>query len=144
MKINLFIIKDEDKKDAITYQSWCWDIMVYHQAGCQDLTFLPYVICSLQGYPREVVRSLGTDITLDGMITEWDEHYNNVKALDALCQELFQLWMANKETVSDWGCTSWGTSRFLQPHSQKRFQPDHIAELKQDCFYGGLPKQLKT
>ena len=32
-----------------------------------------------------------------------DEHYNNVKALDALNQELFQLSMADKETVSDWG-----------------------------------------
>ena len=32
-----------------------------------------------------------------------DEHYNNVKALDALNQELFQLQMADKETVLDWG-----------------------------------------
>ena len=28
---------------------------------------------------------------------------NNVKALDALNQELFQLWMADKETISGWG-----------------------------------------
>ena len=32
-----------------------------------------------------------------------DEYYNNVKVLDALNQELFQLWMADKETVLDWG-----------------------------------------
>ena len=31
------------------------------------------------------------DITLDGVLTNLDEHYNNVKALDALNQELFQL-----------------------------------------------------
>ena len=29
MKINLPVFKDEDKKDAITYQSWCWDLTVY-------------------------------------------------------------------------------------------------------------------
>ena len=76
--------------------------MVYHQAGCQDCTLLPYIISSLQGYPRELVRSSGTNITLYGMIAMLDEHYNNVKALDTLNQELFQLQMTNEETVLDW------------------------------------------
>ena len=43
------------------------------------------------------------DITLDDVLTILDRHYNNVKALDALNQELFQLWMADKETILDWG-----------------------------------------
>ena len=30
MKINLPIFKDEDAKDAVTYHSWRWDLMVYH------------------------------------------------------------------------------------------------------------------
>ena len=90
MKINLPVFKD-DKKDAVTYQSWCWDLTVYCCAGCQDCTFLPYIICSLQGYPREVVRCFGTDVTLDDILAILNEHYNNVKALDALNQELFQL-----------------------------------------------------
>ena len=46
------------------------------------------------------------DITLDDVLTILDEHYTNVKALDALNQELFQLWMVDKETISDWGCLS--------------------------------------
>ena len=91
MKINLPIFKDEDKKDAITYHSWHWDIMVYHQARCQDCTLLPYVIHSLQDYPGELVRNLATDITLDGMIAVLDEHYNNVKALDAFEPGAFQI-----------------------------------------------------
>ena len=33
MKINLPIFKDEDAKDAVTYQSWRWDLMVYHMQG---------------------------------------------------------------------------------------------------------------
>ena len=54
------------------------------------------------------------------MLTILGEHYNNVKVLDVLNQELFQLWMAahvhltqleeedaddgkDKETVLDWG-----------------------------------------
>ena len=27
MKINLSVFKDEDAKDAVTYQSWRWDLM---------------------------------------------------------------------------------------------------------------------
>ena len=43
------------------------------------------------------------DITLDDVLTILDEHYNNMKALDALNQELFQLQMVDKETILDWG-----------------------------------------
>ena len=91
MKINLPIFKDEDVKDTITYQSWRWDLMVYYHAGCQDCTLLQYAILSLQGYPGELVQRLGMDITLDDVLTILDKHYDNVKALDALNQELFQL-----------------------------------------------------
>ena len=103
MKINLPIFKDEDTKDTVTYQSWRWDLTVYCHAGCQDHTLILYAIWSLQGYPRELVQSSGMDRTLDDELTILDEHYNNVKALDALNQELFQLWMADKETILDWG-----------------------------------------
>ena len=99
MKINLSIFKDEDAKDAVNYQSWRWDLTVYQCAGCRDCTLLPYAIRSLQGYPGELGQSSGTDITLDNMLTILDEHYNNAKALDALNQELFQLWLADKETT---------------------------------------------
>ena len=103
MKINLPTFKDEDTKDAVTYQSWRWDLMLYRCAGCRDCTLLPYTIRSLQGYPGKLVWSSGTDITLDKVLTILDKHYNNLKALDTLHQELFQMRMADKETVMDWG-----------------------------------------
>ena len=103
MKINHPIFKDEDAKDVVTYQSWRWDLMVYRHAGCRDHTLLPYAIRSLQGYPGKLVWSSGTDITLDEALTILDKHYNNVKALDTLNQELFQMRMADKAMVLDWG-----------------------------------------
>ena len=69
-----------------------------------------------------------------------DEHYNNVKALDALNQELFQLQMADKETVSDWGIH---LSRHLQTLAASFpdcFPLDHVVELKRDHSYGELLK----
>ena len=144
MKINLPIFKDEDAKDAVTYQSWRWDLTVYRCAGCRDCTLLPYTIRSLQGYPGELVQSSGTDITLDDVLTILDEHYNNVKALDALNQELFQMRMANKETVSDWGVHLSQHLQILAVSFPDQFLPDHVAKLKRDCFYGRLPKRLKV
>ena len=107
---------------------------------CRDCTLFPYAIRSLQGYPRELVWSSSTDITLDDVLTILDEHYNNVKALDALNQELFQLQMVDKETVSDWGICLSRHLRVLAASFPDRFPPDHVAELKRDCFYGRLPK----
>ena len=144
MKINLTIFKDEDAKDMVTYQSWRWDLMVYRHAGCRDCTLLPYAIRSLQGYPGKLVWSSGTDITLDGVLTILDEHYNNVKALDALNQELFQMRMADKEPVLDWGVCLSQHLQILAASFPDPFTPERVAELKRDCFYGGLPKRLKV
>ena len=69
---------------------------------------------------------------------------NNVKALDALNQELFQMRTADKETVLDWGIHLSRHLQILAASFPDCFPPDHVAELKRDCFYGGLPKQLKA
>ena len=137
------IFKDKDAKDAVTYQSWRWDLMLYQHAGCRDHTLLPYAIRSLHGYPGELVQSSGMDITLDDVLI-LDEQYNNMKALDVLNQELFQLWMADKETVLDWGICLSRHLQVLATSFPERFPPDCVEELKRDCFYGGLPKQLKV
>ena len=144
MKINLPVFKDKDAKDAVTYQSWRWNLMVYQCAGCRDHTLLPYAIRSLQGYPGELVQSSGMDITLDYVLKILDEHYNNMKMLDALNQELFQLWMVDKETVLDWGVCLFRHLQVLAASFPDHFPPDHVAELKRDCFCGRLPKQLKA
>ena len=69
-----------------------------------------------------------------------DEHYNNVKVLDVLNQELFQLRMADKETVLDWGICLSRHLQILAVSFPDHFPPDRVAELKRDCFYGRLPK----
>ena len=84
------------------------------------------------------------DIMLDDVLTILDEHYNNVKALDALNQELFHLRMGEKETVLDWVVYLSKYLQVLATSFPDRFLPDHVAELKWDHFYGGLPKQLKA
>ena len=144
MKINLPVFKDKDTKDAVTYQNWRWDLTMYQHAGCRNRTLLPYAIRSLQGYLGELVQSSGTDITLDDVLTILDEHYNNMKVFDSLKQELFQLLMADKETVSDWGIHLSRHLQILAASFPDCFPPDCVVDLKRDCFYGRLPKQLKV
>ena len=90
------------------------------------------------------MQSFGMDITLDDVLTILDEHYNNIKALDALNQELFQLQMAGKETVSDWDICLSRHLQVLAASFPEHFPPDCMAELKYGCFYSGLPKCLKA
>ena len=139
MKINLPIFKDEDAKDAVTYQSWRWDLTVYRHAGCRDCTLLPYAIRSLQGYPGELVQSSGTDITLDNVLTILDEHYNNVKALDALNQELFQMRMADKEMVLDWGVLPLQTLTNTSSILPRPFSPRMCSQTEERSFLWRTP-----
>ena len=69
------------------------------------------------------MQSSSTDITLDDVLMILDEHYNNVKALDALNQELFQMRMADKETVSDWGVCLSRHSQILAASFPDHFPP---------------------
>ena len=85
-----------------------------------------------KGYPGELLRSSVTDITLDGVLTMLDEHYNNVKAPDALNQELFQMQMGKKETVSEWGVHLLRHLQILMALFPECFPLDHVVELKHD------------
>ena len=96
MKINLPIFKDEDTKDVVTYQSWRLDFDGVPLCRMQRSYTSPICHPFFARLPWELVWSLGMDITLDNMLTILDEHNNNVKALDTLNQELFQLWMVDK------------------------------------------------
>ena len=68
------------------------------------------------------------DITLDNVLLILDEHYNNMKALDALNQELFQLQMVDKETISDWGVHLSRHLQVLAASFPNCFPPSHVAE----------------
>ena len=71
-------------------------------------------------------------------------NYNNVKVLDTLNKELFQLQIGEKETVLDWGVHLSRHLQVLVASFPEHFPLDCMARLKCDCFYGGLPKRLKA
>ena len=52
--------------------------------------------------------------------------------------------MGEKETVSDWRLHLSRHLQVLIASFPEHFPLDHIAKLKHDCFYGGLPKRVKA
>ena len=52
--------------------------------------------------------------------------------------------MTDKETMSDWGFCLSRHLQVLAAFFPDCFPPHHVAELKRDHFYSGLPKQLKV
>ena len=95
MKIKLPVFKDEDAKDAVTVaelEVGFKGVLMCRVQGSHPPTLCNKILArlSLESWYRALV----LDITLDDVLTILDEHYNNMKALDALNQELFQLWMA--------------------------------------------------
>ena len=52
-----------------------------------------------------------------------------MKVLDALNQELFQLWTVDKETVLDWGIHLLRQLQVLVASFPDHFPPDQVAEL---------------
>ena len=94
--------------------------------------------------PRELVRSSQMDITLDVDLTILDEDYNNVKALDALNQKLFQAAYGLKRDGIRLGSVLIQTPADTHSIIPWMFSPDYVAELKCDHFYSGLLKWFKA
>ena len=143
MKINLLVFKDEDTKDTITYQSWCWDLAVNHHAGCQDCTHFPYTI-----FPHKF--TWGSWWVAWGQTPLWMMSSPYWMSTITMSRPWI-LWTRNsfsyawvkKKTVSDWGVHLLRHLQVLVVSHLECFSPDHVAKLKHDHFYGGLPKRLK-
>ena len=84
------------------------------------------------------------DITLNDILNILDEHYNNIKALDVLNQELYQVHRGKKETMLDWGVCLLRHLQILAVAFPECFPSDWVAKLKCDHIYGRLPKWLKA
>ena len=68
-----------------------------------------------------------------------DKHYNNMKVLDALNQELFQIQVADKETVWDWGVCLSRHLQILAASFPDHFPLDRVVELKRIASMADSP-----
>ena len=132
------LFKDEDTKDAVTYQSWHWDLTMYCQAMVVQIALSS--LMSSTHYKviwGSIVRSLGMDITLDDILNILDEHYHNMwKTWMCLIKELFQMHIgAKRKPCWSGDCVYRDTCRFSWHHSQNTSPPDQVPELKCDHFY---------
>ena len=138
VKVNLPIFKDEKTKDAVTYHLWWWDMAIFHCSGWDDQHLLPYIFRSLQGFPGDLARSLGKDITLTDILWMLDEHCGMVMMFDALSKEIYSLKQTSGENVAEFGVHLSQQVQILQSEYLGRIQQEYVEEMKWDCFYEGL------
>ena len=135
------VFKHEDTKDAVTYQSSQWDLMVYHCAGSWDCTLLPYAIGSLLGYLR-----CWSEVW--GHHPGWHTHHSGRPLQQCQCFRCFEPgavsvangWERDNVRLGGTPIEASSNSGSIVPGC---FLPDHIIMLKHDCFYRGLPKWFK-
>ena len=72
-----------------------------------------------------------------------DEHYNNVKVLDVLNQELLQMQMAEKETVSDWGVHLSRHLQILAASFPRSFSPGSCGRTEEGSFLWWTPPMIE-
>ena len=119
--------------------------MVYHHAGWWDCTLLPYVICSLQGYPGDVGKKFR-----DRHLLRWHTcciGWTLKQCQGSRCPEPGVLSAMNGwegDCVRVRGAPVGGHLQILMASFLECFPPDHIPELKQDHFYRGPSKWLKV
>ena len=91
VKVNLPTFKDEKAKDTVIYHSWQWELSMFPCFSWDDHHLLPYVFRSLQGFPGDLVRSLGNDATIGNVLWTLDKHYGVVMTFNVLSKELYSL-----------------------------------------------------
>ena len=138
MKINLLIFKDEKTKDTVPYHLWKWDIAIFHCSGLDDQHLLLYIFWLLQGFPGDLVRSLGEDATLTDIFQMLDEYYGMMMTFDALSREFYSPKQGSIENVAEFRVHLSHQIQILQSEYPERIQQEHVKEMKGDHFYKGL------
>ena len=108
-----------------------------------DCHLLPYVFRSLQGFPGDLVRSLGEDATLGDVLWTLDKHYGVMITFNALSKELYSLKQGMGENMAEFGVHLSQQVQILQMEYPSRIQQQHVEEVKQDHFYKGLSPEYQ-
>ena len=143
MKVNLLNFRDKRTKDVLTYHSWQWDVAILCCSGLDGQHLLQYVIQSLQGFLRDLARSLGEDATPIDVLQTLDEHYGMVMTFDTLSKELYSLKQGSGENWVEFGVCLLQQVQILQSEYPGRIQQEHIEEMKWDHFYEGLSPEYQ-
>ena len=92
----------------------------------------------LQEFLGNLARSLGEDTTLSDVLQTLDKHYGVIMSFDTLSKELYSLKQGSGENVAEFGWCLLQQVQILHSEYPRRIQPQHVEEMKCDCFYEGF------
>ena len=128
VKVILPIFKDEKTKDAVTYCSWQYFLLL-------SLGWPAFAAICLQVIARTVPWMMSS--------RHWTCHYDMVMMFDALSKELYSLKQGSGNNVAKFGVCLSQQVQILLLEYPGRIQQEHIEKMKRNHFYKGLnPKYL--
>ena len=91
---------------------------IFCQFGWDDQHLLPNIFHSVQGFPGDLARSLGKDVTLNDVLQMLDKHYGVIMTFDALSKECYSLKQGLNKNMS-LGYIFCSRSRYSSQSSQE-------------------------
>ena len=95
------VFDSTDSGAKVTYETWRFDLKL-HRGQFRDDALLAAAYRSLRGKPGVLARSLGRNITLDGLIQGMDKYFGRVSDFNSLMTALYQLKQNPNEAVRDY------------------------------------------
>ena len=144
-KIDLPVFDDIAKNAKVTYVTWRFDVQKHRKVHSDD-SLLPHVYRSLQGFPGELARSLGDDITLKELVEGLDDYFGVVIDYDAMCRALYNIKQDAYETVAEFAVRLCRQLCMLKHEFPEHFSgtTELEEEIKRDRFFGGLRPALRS
>ena len=138
VKVNLPIFKDIKMKDAVTYCSWWGDMAMFLSVRFGSSTFAAIHFPLIARISRQLGLELGKHATLNDMLQMLDKHYGVIMAFNTLSKELYSLKQGLGEEIAEFGVCLSQQVQILQLEYTGKIWPEHMVEMKHDCFYEGL------
>ena len=144
-KIELPVFNGDDGSDpsSVSYRTWRFDVEIFRMNDCKEKELLPRVILSLRGQPGEMIRALGTNSTLEQVLSVLDGYYGDVLTADGLVQELYSISQRSGETASNFGMRIERVVAVISRLFPEEIPPETKGIKIRERFFAGLKAEYK-
>ena len=145
-KIFLPFFSGENSTDPqnASFKTWRYDVEIYRLQGASERHLLPRVIASLRGAPGEMVRSLGTRVSLATILKTLDGYYGDVLTADGMIQELYTISQNEGESVAEFGMRVEKVVSMITELFPDELDPGQKLDKIKNRFFAGLDPEIKS
>ena len=101
--LDMLIFKSTDPNADVTHIVWRFNIQLWLDQY-DEVSMMPHIYSSLQGYPGKWVRSLeeGRNIMVRELLECMDATFGNVHDYDSMIRSLYEIWQKEVESLEEY------------------------------------------